>query len=243
MVSRKQTKPPKPSVAAAAPPKAQRKPRSKLAGVERNRVLSGEVKGPSVRARVAKNVARIRRELKLSLSEMEERTGIHRGFIGAIEGGNQNITVDTLSNLAVAYGVPPDDLIRDRDTFTVSADTPSLAMLASITRRSTNGCIVCWRKAGTLRSDGRSSRPSRARFTRRCPASSGSVKSNGPGWRGGNPNHPVLTDSSDPPAHLSPRRAPCSGGYLDGDFAALGTQQHLTACWKSRDITCQILRW
>lgn len=134
MVSRKQTKPPKPSVTAAAPPKAQRKPRSKLAGVERNRVLSGEVKGPSVRARVAKNVARIRRELKLSLSEMEERTGIHRGFIGAIEGGNQNITVDTLSNLAVAYGVPPDDLIRDRDTFTVSADTPSLAMLASITR-------------------------------------------------------------------------------------------------------------
>jgi len=134
VVSRKQTKPPKPSVAAAAPPKAQRKPRSKLAGVERPRVLSGAVKGPSVRMRIAKNVARIRAELKLTLNEMGDRTGIDGGYISAIERGNQNITVDTLSNLAVAYGVPPDDLIRDRDTFTVSAETPSLAMLASITR-------------------------------------------------------------------------------------------------------------
>ena len=106
VVSRKQTKPPKPSVAAAAPPKAQRKPRSKLAGVERHRVLSGEVKGPSVRLRVAKNVARIRAELKLSLAEMGERTGIDCGFISAIERGDQNLTLDTLSNLAVAYGVP-----------------------------------------------------------------------------------------------------------------------------------------
>jgi len=134
VVSRKQNNPTKPGVATAESPKAQRKPRSKLAGVERPRVLSGEVKGPSVRTRVAKNVARIRNELKLSLNEMEERTGIDRGYIGAIERGNQNITVDTLSNLAVAYGVPPEDLIRDRDTFTVSAETPSLAMLASITR-------------------------------------------------------------------------------------------------------------
>jgi transcriptional regulator with XRE-family HTH domain len=134
VVSRKQNNPPKPGVATAESPKAQRKPRSKLAGVERPRVLSGEVKGPSVRTRVAKNVARIRNELKLSLNEMEERTGIDRGYIGAIERGNQNITVDTLSNLAVAYGVPPEDLIRDRDTFTVSAETPSLAMLALITR-------------------------------------------------------------------------------------------------------------
>ena len=134
MVSRKQTKPPKPSVAAAAPPKAQRKPRSKLAGVERPRVLSGEVKGPSVRMRVAKNVARIRAALKLTLAEMWERTGIDGGFIGAIERGDQNLTLDTVSNLAVAYDVSPDDLLCDRDTFTVSAETPSLAMLALITR-------------------------------------------------------------------------------------------------------------
>jgi transcriptional regulator with XRE-family HTH domain len=134
VVSRKQDKPPEPGAAAAEAPNAQRKPRSKLAGVERHRVLSGEVKGPSVRLRVAKNVARIRAELKLTLAEMGERTGMNFAFISAIERGDQNLTLDSLSNLAVAYGVQPDHLLRDRDTFTDSAETPSLATLASITR-------------------------------------------------------------------------------------------------------------
>ena len=133
MVSRKQDKSPPPSAAAAAPPKA-KKSRSKLAGVERPRVLSGDVKGPSARLRVAKNVARIRAELKLTLAEMGERTGIDFGYIGAIERGDQNITLDTLSNQAAAYDVPLDELLRDRDTLAVSLETPSLAMLALITR-------------------------------------------------------------------------------------------------------------
>jgi transcriptional regulator with XRE-family HTH domain len=85
--------------------------------------------------RVAKNVFRIRAELKLTQAEMGERTGIDGGFISAIERGDQNITVDTLSNLAVAYGVAPDDLLRgDYDAVTVSAETPSLPMLALIAR-------------------------------------------------------------------------------------------------------------
>jgi transcriptional regulator with XRE-family HTH domain len=92
------------------------------------------LRGPPLRNAIGKNLLRIRTELKLSQDEMGKRTGIDGGFIGAIERGDQNITVDSLSNLAAAYGVPPDDLLRDRDTFAVSAETPSLAMLASITR-------------------------------------------------------------------------------------------------------------
>ena len=135
MVSRKQNNPPKPGVAAAASPKAKKKRRmTERAGVERPRVLSGEVKGPSVRMRVAKNIARIRAALKLTQAEMGERTGIDGGFIGAIERGDQNLTLDTVSNLAVAYDVPPDDLLCDSDTLAVSLETPNLAMLALITR-------------------------------------------------------------------------------------------------------------
>ncbi len=107
---------------------------STRAGRKRPRVLSGELRGPPLRNTIGKNLLRIRTELKLTQDEMGKQTGIDGGFIGAIERGDQNITVDSLSNLAAAYGVPPDDLLRDRDTFTVSAETPSLAMLASITR-------------------------------------------------------------------------------------------------------------
>jgi len=103
MVLRKQNKSPNPIAAATPPGKAKKKRRSKLAGVERPRVLSGELKGPSLRARIAKNVYRIRSELNLSQDEMGKRTGIAGAFIGAIERGDQNITVDTLSNLAVAW--------------------------------------------------------------------------------------------------------------------------------------------
>jgi transcriptional regulator with XRE-family HTH domain len=107
---------------------------SSRAGRKRPKVLSGELRGPPLRNAIGKNLLRIRTELKLSQDEMGKRTGIDGGFIGAIERGDQNLTVDSLSNLAAAYGVPPDDLLRDRDTFAVSAETPSLAMLASITR-------------------------------------------------------------------------------------------------------------
>ena len=42
---------------------------------------------------------------------MEARTGIDSAYIGAMERGVQNITMDSLSNLAAAYGVQPHDLI------------------------------------------------------------------------------------------------------------------------------------
>ena len=42
---------------------------------------------------------------------MEARTGIDAAYIGAMERASQNITVDSLSNLAAAYGVLPHDLM------------------------------------------------------------------------------------------------------------------------------------
>ncbi len=75
------------------------------------RVLTGALRGPNLRAAVGKNIRKIRRDLDLTLAKMGERTGIDSAYIGAMERGVQNITMDSLSNLAAAYGVQPHDLI------------------------------------------------------------------------------------------------------------------------------------
>ncbi|RYF12624.1 MAG: XRE family transcriptional regulator [Oxalobacteraceae bacterium] len=75
------------------------------------RVLTGALRGPNLRAAVGKNIRKIRRDLGLTLAKMEERTGIDSAYIGAMERGVQNITMDSLSNLAASYGVQPVELI------------------------------------------------------------------------------------------------------------------------------------
>ena len=75
------------------------------------RVLSGRLQGPDLRAAIGRNIRQIRRELGLTQNQMEARTGIAAAYIGAMERADQNITVDSLSNLAAAYGVLPHDLV------------------------------------------------------------------------------------------------------------------------------------
>ena len=113
-------------------PKASR-PQTKTAS-KRHRVLGGELKGPDLRKEIAANVYRIRRELDLTQEQMSLRVGIDAGWIGAVERGERSITVDTLSNLAAAYGVRPHDLIRASEHEEASNTGLTLGVLASITR-------------------------------------------------------------------------------------------------------------
>lgn len=75
------------------------------------RVLTGKLRGPDLRAAIGRNIRKIRHELGLTQAQMEARTGIDAAYIGAMERADQNITVDSLSNLAAAYGVLPHDLV------------------------------------------------------------------------------------------------------------------------------------
>lgn len=75
------------------------------------KVLTGKLRGPDLRAAIARNIRKIRRDLGLTQEQMEARTGIDAAYIGAMERADQNITVDSLSNLAAAYGVQPHDLV------------------------------------------------------------------------------------------------------------------------------------
>ena len=55
---------------------------------------------------------RLRRAKGWSQEEMAARCRLHRTYIGAIERGEGNITLDTLDRLAQALAVKPNELLR-----------------------------------------------------------------------------------------------------------------------------------
>jgi transcriptional regulator with XRE-family HTH domain len=63
--------------------------------------------------RVAANVKAKRKLLQLSQEELADRCRLHRTYVGAIERGERNITVETLDKLARALGSDPADLLRE----------------------------------------------------------------------------------------------------------------------------------
>jgi transcriptional regulator with XRE-family HTH domain len=62
---------------------------------------------------LARNLRACRQERGWSQEVMAEKSGIHRTYIGAIERGERNVTLDTLNQLAHALGVRAAELIAD----------------------------------------------------------------------------------------------------------------------------------
>lgn len=59
-------------------------------------------------------VIRVRRKtMGIPQDELAWRVNTHRAYLGAIERGEQNITVYTLVNIAKALKAKPSDLLRD----------------------------------------------------------------------------------------------------------------------------------
>jgi transcriptional regulator with XRE-family HTH domain len=65
-----------------------------------------------LRLALADNVRRLRREHSLSQEGFAERTGIHRTYIGGIERGERNVTLQTVERIAQAFAIDPVDLLR-----------------------------------------------------------------------------------------------------------------------------------
>ncbi|MGH9794607.1 MAG: helix-turn-helix domain-containing protein [Candidatus Acidiferrales bacterium] len=63
---------------------------------------------------VAQNVRLLRTGLGLSQEGLAEKCGLHRTYVGAIERGERNITLTTLSRLAEALGVAASALISSQ---------------------------------------------------------------------------------------------------------------------------------
>lgn len=65
-----------------------------------------------IRERVALNIRRIRRGNGLSQEKLAGLCGLHRTYIGSVERGERNITIENLDRIANALGVDPRDLIQ-----------------------------------------------------------------------------------------------------------------------------------
>jgi len=96
----------------------------------RKHAMGGELRGPDLKAVVGKNSYRIRHELDVTQETMAQRLGVTASFLGGVERGRQNITLDSLSNLAAAYGVDAHTLVCGAEYGIAQGDGLTLDVLA-----------------------------------------------------------------------------------------------------------------
>jgi transcriptional regulator with XRE-family HTH domain len=63
---------------------------------------------------LARNIRKERAVLSISQDELADKSGLHRTYIGGIERGERNITLNSLEKIADALGLNPKDLIDEK---------------------------------------------------------------------------------------------------------------------------------
>lgn len=71
------------------------------------------VKTPKYRNVLGENIRTFRRQLKWSQEKLAEKSDLHRNYIGDVERGEENISIDALMRIATAMKVRLSDLVRD----------------------------------------------------------------------------------------------------------------------------------
>jgi transcriptional regulator with XRE-family HTH domain len=66
----------------------------------------------SARKTFASNVRRVRLRLGLTQEELADRSGLHRTYVGSVERGERNISIDNMERLAGALDAEVEELLR-----------------------------------------------------------------------------------------------------------------------------------
>jgi transcriptional regulator with XRE-family HTH domain len=72
---------------------------------------SAKPRGSDARGRFAENLRRLRLRAGLSQEALAERAGLHRTYVGSVERGERNISIDNIDALARALAVDVGDLV------------------------------------------------------------------------------------------------------------------------------------
>ena len=67
----------------------------------------------SARMRFANNMRRARMEQRISQEELAERCGLHRTYIGSVERGERNISIDNMETISYALGQKLSELLLE----------------------------------------------------------------------------------------------------------------------------------
>ncbi|MCC5795658.1 MAG: helix-turn-helix transcriptional regulator [Chromatiales bacterium] len=69
----------------------------------------------SSRAVLARNLRALRERRHLSQEALADLAGLHRTYVGSVERGERNVSIDNIQRLAEALGVTPANLLQERD--------------------------------------------------------------------------------------------------------------------------------
>ena len=61
---------------------------------------------------VGKKIRMIREELEISQEELANRSGLHRTYIGSVERGERNLSIESISKIAKGLNVKIEQLFK-----------------------------------------------------------------------------------------------------------------------------------
>ena len=75
--------------------------------------MNKKLKPSTTRKHFALNLRKTRERLGLSQEALADAAGLHRTYVGSVERGERNISIDNIERLAAALGVSPASLLAE----------------------------------------------------------------------------------------------------------------------------------
>ncbi|MCP4168608.1 MAG: helix-turn-helix transcriptional regulator [Chloroflexi bacterium] len=78
--------------------------------------MSAKNASPKARLIFANNLRAFRSKEGLSQEELADMSGLHRTYVGSVERGERNISIDNMERLAAALNLKLSELLDDNET-------------------------------------------------------------------------------------------------------------------------------